>query len=301
MIQSRTYLLLVVPPLLWSGNVVFARGLHELLPPYALSFWRWFIALLILLVMTAPQLIRQRQLIREHWKLLGVLGLLGVSSYNTLLYLALQQTTAINAIIINSTLPLHVIWLAALFQRELPSRRQLVAISLSMLGVAAIVLRGDLENFWQLSFNQGDLYMLLAGLSWAVYSLLLRKRPPELDATTGLTVMVALGTLALLPLHLYELTQGRSIPLQFDTVGTVLYAAVFASVIALIIWNHGVEQVGPTVASTFIHLLPLFTTLWAILFLGEQLQSFHLFGAIAIGCGIYLVSVPAGRFLRRQS
>ncbi len=284
------YLLLVVPPLMWSGNFVFGRGMHDLIPPLAFSFWRWMIALFALALFTGPALWKNRHRIYPHWKIYTLLGLFGVTAYNTLVYLAFHHTTAINGVMINSTVPLHVLLFAWLIYGRRPRPQQLVAVLLSLLGIALIMTKADLGRLLELEFNWGDLLILLAAFSWAIYSLLLQKRPTDVTPLVSLTAIMVIGIVPLLPAYLWELADGRSFPLRPDTAGVLLYVGVFASVIAYIFWNRGVSEAGPAAAALFVHLMPLFTTVFAILFLGESLHAYHGWGALAIASGIYLAT-----------
>ena len=186
---TLSYLLATLAPLFWAGNFVLARALHESLPPIALSFWRWALACLILLPFAGSQLWAQRRLLLRHWRILGLLGLLGVTNYNTFAYLGLQTTSATNAVLLQSVTPLLILVLSVPLLRQPVGAPQSFGILLSLAGVVVIVVRGDLAGLARLQLNRGDLWVLAAAASWALYSVCLRWRPAALTPLTFLAAM----------------------------------------------------------------------------------------------------------------
>ena len=197
------YLLLILPPLFWAGNSVLARGVADLIPPVALSFWRWCLALLILLPLTRKQLIQDWPVIVANRGIIFVLGLLGIASFNTLLYTAAHTTTAINITLTQAVMPAIILLISYLFFRDKVTRLQLTAVMLCVLGAGYIVIQGDLQRLLHMQFVRGDLIMLLAVILYALYSVLLRKRP-AIHPLSLLTCTFAVGTVLLLPLYLWE-------------------------------------------------------------------------------------------------
>jgi drug/metabolite transporter (DMT)-like permease len=292
------YLLLILTTLFWSGNFVLSRGMHAAIPPMALSFWRWTVALLILLALAFPHLRRQRGLLRDQYRFIGVQGLLGVTGFNTLLYLAMQQTTAINAVLVNSCMPVLIVAFSWLLYRETMSLRQCCGVLVSLLGVLSILAKGEASTLLQVSFNRGDLLVLAAAAVWALYSANLKKYPRDLHPLAYLTAITIIGLLGILPLYLFELADGRTFALTLPTVVTILYVAVFASVLAFIFWNRAVRTIGANRAGPFVHLMPVFSTILAVLFLGEHLAWYHGQGILFIFIGILMTTFRVGR--RRQ-
>ncbi len=280
--------MLLGPVLFWSGNVVLARAMATEIAPVSLAFWRWTIALLIFLPFGFTALRRDWPVIRQHFRLMLLLGGLGVAGYNTFVYVGLQSTAATNVLLINSFIPVFIILLTALLLREVISVRNQLAIVISGAGVAVLILRADLANLTALQFNPGDLWILLAATCWALYSIGLRWRPVELSASAFLLITMIIGVIMLLPVYLWFWWQGETFELNAPNLVTIAYVAMFASVGAFLLWNQGVKLVGAAIAGQYIHLMPVLGTIMAVSFLGEQLYFYHIIGALAIGSGVYL-------------
>jgi drug/metabolite transporter (DMT)-like permease len=284
------YLLLTLSSLIWSGNFVVGRALHGVVPPITLAFWRWALAFAILLPPSWPLLRRQWPLLRSNWKILTLNGLLGVAGFNTLLYIALQSTSATNALLIDSTIPMVIVCLSWLSGEASLSRGQLAGVFVSLAGVITIICRADMRLLLSLGINGGDLWVLLAVVCWSLYTVLLRRLPSGLHPLGVLIAMVVAGLAGLSPLYLWERGRGGKIALDAPVIAGLVYLALFASVAAFIMWNRAVEQVGATRAGLFVHLMPLFGTILSVLFLGESLHLFHLAGMALIFTGIYLAT-----------
>ena len=281
------YLLLLLPPLFWGGNIVVARGVTGVVPPLALSFWRWCLAFLILLPLTWRQVKQDWQTAVANWRILTLLGFLGVTCFNTLLYLAVQTTTAINGSLMQTAMPAAVIIISWLLFREKISLRQGVGVAIAISGAFFVVLRGQLNTLLQLSFVQGDLLILLAVTLYALYSVLLRKRP-LIHPLSFLTFTFGAGVTLLLPIYLWSLSTGARAAMTPPTYLAILYVAIFPSILAYICWNSGIAQVGANRAGLFVNLVPVFAAIFSIIFLGEQLQPFHFVGLLLIFSGLFL-------------
>jgi len=284
------YLLLTLSALFWSGNFVLSRGMHAEIPPICLAFWRWSVALLILAPFGLRLVYQQRNLIRQHSRFMLFQALLGVTGFNTLIYLAMQSTTAINAVLVNSCIPVIIVVISWLVYHDRLSARQLIGVLISLSGVLLIIAKGEATALLQLSFNRGDLLVLAAAFVWAFYSANLRRYPQGLHPVAYLTGIILIGLIFLMPCYLFELQSGRTMQLNIPTVLTVGYVALFASVLAFICWNRAVREVGANRAGPFIHLMPVFSTILAIIFLDETLLSYHLKGIILVFTGITLTT-----------
>jgi len=282
------YLLVSLASLFWSGNFVLGRALHETIPPIALSFWRWTVALLILLPFVFRALPAQAATIRHHWPILSLLGVLGVTNFNTFVYLGLQTTTATNAVLLVSTTPVMIVALSFLLLGQTVQLLQKIGILLSLVGVAVIVSAGDLASLASIALHPGDLWVMAAVASWALYSVCLRWRPQALDPLVFLAATMMTGLVPLLPLYLWDLEQGGGFTLDLVAIGAIGYVALFPSVLAYIAWNRGVAELGANRTGQFLHLMPVFGTLLSIALLDERLQGFHLagIGLIALGIGL---------------
>ncbi len=289
-LSRSPYILLVLSSLIWSGNFVVGRGLRGAVPPISLAFWRWAVALAILLPLSWPILRRQWPLLHSNWRLLALNGLLGVAGFNTLLYIALQSTTATNALLIDSFIPIVIACLSWLSGEGPLTRRQLLGVLVSLAGVITIICRADVRSLVSFQINRGDLWVLLAVVCWALYTVLLRRLPAGAHPLGVLTVMVMVGLLGLAPFYLWELGQGGRVLLTAPVVVGLAYVGLFASVLAFIMWNRAVLQVGANRAGLFVHLMPLFGTILSVLFLGESFHLFHLSGMALIFSGIYLTT-----------
>jgi drug/metabolite transporter (DMT)-like permease len=285
------YVLLVLPPLFWSGNFVLGRAVRADVPPIGLAFWRWAIGSLLVVGFAWPYLRQDWAIIRRNWGMILWLSFLGVTLFNTLVYLGLQSTTAINALLMQSTMPVMIGLMSYLFFREMVTPLQALGILLSLGGVVMIVAQGNLQLLTSLAFNSGDLLVFIAVAGYAAYSALLRRRPP-LHPLSFLAITFIVGTLILLPLYLGEHLAGRVMSFDRLTLLTVAYVAIFPSILAYLCFNRGVELVGANRAGLFVHLMPVFGSILAIIFLGETFRWFHGLGIGLILTGILLATRP---------
>lgn len=288
--RPLAYLLLSVSALAWAGNFVVGRYIHDQVTPVTLSYGRWGLALLILLPFTLPAVLRQLSLVREYLGLFALLGLTGMTLFHSFVYAALESTGTINAALILSLTPVFIVMLSWILYREPISLAQSAGIALSVVGAGALITRGDLAVIRGLDFNRGDLWMLAAVPNWAIYSVLLRRRPPAVEPMVLLSVTIAAGLVFLTPAFIFELARGPDFHFNLRTAASLVYVALFASVIAYICWNRGVSVVGANRAGLFMHLVPLFGALLAIALLDESLLMHHVLGIGLIVAGIYLAT-----------
>lgn len=281
---------LTLTALFWAGNAVLARGVAGEIPPVALSFWRWVLALAVLLPFGLPRVYRQRQVLRRHWRSMLLLAALSVGAFNTLLYLAAQTTTAINIALLNATLPIIVALLAWLVLRMPVEARQGWGIALALAGMLLIVTRAEITNLTGLAFRPGDLIMLCAITSWAFYTVLMRRQALPLDPLAFLTAQIAFGLPVILPFYLLELALVGGFTLQAEHLPAIGYVAVFAGILAYAFWNYGTRRVGPPRAAMFMYLVPVFAALLAGVLLDERLQGFHAAGGALILAGLWLAT-----------
>ena len=289
------YFLLVLTTLFWSGNFVLSRGMHADIPPLGLSFWRWSVALAILSTFGVRHLWQQRALVRDHLGFIVMQGLLGVAGFNTLIYLAIQSTTAINAVLVNSCIPVLIALFSWILYREVMSPRQCFGVLISLGGVLLIISRGDMAQLLAVKFNRGDLLVLAAAFIWALYSANLRRYPKGLHPFAYQSGIVIIGLVAILPFYVMEVAGGRTMTINVPTIIAILYVALFASVLAFIFWNRAVRSLGANRAGPFIHLMPVFSTILAVVFLGETIHPYHLKGIVLIFSGILMTTVLVKR------
>jgi drug/metabolite transporter (DMT)-like permease len=294
--QERTglaVLMLVVCALFWGSNVVVGRAVHAELPPVGLAFWRNAVALLALLPFTARTLWTQRDAVRGGLGVIVAAGVVGTALFNAMIYLALHSTGAISAGLMMSLTPVAVPVLAFVMLRDRLTPRQGLGIAVSLGGVAAILARGDLTALAALSFSQGDLLMVAAMLCWSFYSVVVKRKPPALGPFAFLTAVLACAVPALLPFYAWEHLAGAPMPASPAAFAATLYLGLFPTALALLLFNHAVQIVGPNRTGPYTHLVPVFAALLAILFLGERLAPFHFAGAAFIAAGLYLATRKA--------
>jgi drug/metabolite transporter (DMT)-like permease len=289
-LTANPYLLLTLTALFWSGNMVMGRGIRADVPPIALAFWRWIIALALVAPLALPHLRSQWPRLKAAWPIVVVLGLLGVGGYNTFAYLALQHTTATSATLLNSFIPIATIAFAFLFFGKRLSRLEAAGVVVSLCGVAAIVSRGSLETLLGLTLNTGDLWMLAAVTVWGLYTVGLQKRPEGVHPMLMLAAFTVVGLLALAPAYAWELSTGRTINLGWNAIGGILYTGIFPGFLGYVFYNAGVAAVGPARGSLFIHLMPVFATILAAIFLDERPYLYHFVGIALVFAGIYLTT-----------
>lgn len=293
------YLLLVLTNLFWAGNFVVGRAVHGVIPPAGLAFWRWAIALLVLAPFAVGPLRRDWPIIRRHWLMFVVMGLMSVGAFSTLLYTGLTQTTATNALLLNSTVPVLIVVVGWLATGERVTPMQAAGIAVSLLGVATVVFKGRWDGVRSLEFGVGDLWVLLAVIVWAAYTVLLRRRPAAIDMRAFLAVTITSGVAATLPLYLLETASGAATTFTLASVSGILYMGIFPSLLSHAFWNQAVAEVGANRSGLFVHLTPVFGTLLAIVFLGETLHVYHVLGMALILAGI-VTTTRAGRSGRGQ-
>ncbi len=288
------YACLIVAPLLWAGNFVVARAFYADIPPIAFNFWRWFLAFLVLVPFTQNQVRREIGVIAREWKLCALLGIAGIALFQTFSYVAVHTTTALNASLYLSATPLFVIALSSWMFSERLTRRGAVGVGISVFGVILIATRADLSELLQLRFNAGDLWMMAAVPLWAIYSVWIKRCPPDLSARSLLMGSIFFGLVVLVPLYLWELASGARMALGLPTAAALLYVSLFASAIAFLCWQSGVNRVGPNKSSLFVHLIPMFSAILAFMFLREAIWGPHLLGVPFIFLGI-LMTTSFGR------
>ncbi len=288
------YLLLILPPLFWAGNSVLARGIVDLIPPVTISFWRWVLALAILLPFTWKQTLRDLPEIKKNWKIIFLLGLFGIASFNTLLYTAAHTTTALNSALTQAVMPVIIVIISFVLFRDRITMLQFFAITLCMAGAGYVITRGDWHRFLQFEFVIGDLIMLFAVCLYGLHSVLLRKRP-NIRPMSFLTSTFAVGVILLLPLYLWERQTVPALELTQPVIFSLLYVAFCPSILAYLFWNRGILEIGANRAGLYINLIPLFASLLAVIFLGERFESYHLVGIIMITCGLLLFNFKALR------
>ncbi len=287
------YLLLTLVVLFWAGNAVVGRAARDLVPPFTLALLRWSGALALVAPFALRTVAADLPALRQHWRILLGLGLLGVAAFNALLYSGVHFTTATNAVLIQASIPPLIAIVAFGLSGQTTSWPQIGAMLLSMTGVVVVVCRGDPTVLLHLKIGLGDALILTASAAWAFYSVLLRKRP-AVHPLSFLVCTFAIGVAAMAPLALMEVAADRHVAWGAPALSAIAYVAVFPSVVAYLLYNRGVDLVGAARAGQFINLMPLFGALLAVALLGEPLRGFHLLGGGLIVAGVAAFAM-AGR------
>jgi len=287
--SALPYVLLLVAAASFGGNWVAARVVNLEVAPFALSFWRWAIAAVLLFPFALAQLRADAPLIRTHWLKLFVFGAVGAGGFTLLGYWGVSQSTAINATLLNSSLPLFVVPLSWMLLGLTVSARQLLGLALSLAGVASIVSGGSMQTFARLSLNPGDFLILGGAFLWAVYTVTLKWRPP-LRALSFLFTTIASAAIVSLPFYLAEILAGKATTLTPSAAVVISYLAIFPSIAAYVCWNQAVAALGPNVVGFFNPVIPVFGILFAVIILGEPLRAYHLAGFALVLAGVVLTS-----------
>ncbi|HRD76281.1 MAG TPA: DMT family transporter [Hyphomicrobiaceae bacterium] len=290
-IYDNAYFLLAATSLFWAGNQIVGRMVAGHVPPVTLGFSRWLLASLIITPLAWPHLTRDWSIVRANLPLLAFLGVIGGGTLNTLQYIGLNYTTALNALVLNSAAPVLIAVACTLIFRDRLTRLQSLGIAISLAGVLAIIARGDPAGLLALSFNRGDAIIFVGMVSWAVYTAFLRKRP-ALHPFAFVAVMFWAAALVNLPFAALELAGGQRLHPDLKTTAAILYVGLFAGVLAYLAYVRGVELIGGPRAGAFTHMIPFFGAILAMLFLNEALASYHLYGLALILFGVWLAARP---------
>ena len=276
--------------LIWSGNFVVGRALRYAMSPLSINFWRWIIAVALLLPLSSGLLVRHRDVMARHGKLLTLLGLTGIAAFQTLVYMAVSETTAANALLLLSLAPLLMALASWATLGERISAMQSAGIGVAFAGAVVVISHGEPAALSSFALGRGELWMLVASVLWTLYSVLLKRLPPELPQLAVLSATSATGVLFMLPVYLWIPSSAHLLPMSAPAWLGLLYIGIVASVPPFLLWNRGVARLGPSRAGPFIYLMPLFGALLAFLFLGESLQWYQLVGGAIIFAGIALVN-----------
>ena len=287
----KAYLMLTLCAFFWSGNFIVGKfaTLYEV-PPLTLNFFRWLIVWIILIPFTFKDIFLNIKIIKEKFYSILLMSITSISIFNSVVYYSLNFTQVLNGALMISTIPVLIIFISFIFRVEKINFNQVLGLTLSITGVVIIITQLEFPRLIHLDLNKGDLWLLVAMLSWAIYSTMLKTHKTGLNYLTFISVIVTLGLIFLLPQFLFEFNNQDLIKFNFAFILIVSYVVLFAGLGAYIFWNKAVLIVGPSRAGIFLHLMPVFSSFMAIFLLNEKFMNFHIFGAIAIILGIYLSS-----------
>ena len=283
------YLLLVFATLCWSGNFIIGKFAYLFeVPPLTLNFLRWVSVWLILIPFTYKEIYSTLPYIKKNWAIISFMGVITISTFNSVVYFALTYTQVINAVLVLAAIPAVTIVISSLMKVDKTNIFQLIGLLLSIVGIGAIISNADIAKIITLSFNKGDLWMLVCVFSWSIYSTLLKKHKFKFSQFTLIQLMVTVGIIFLFPQFLYEKSIGLDVNFNKAFFVILSYVVIFPALAAYYCWQKGIEIVGPNRATMFIQLMPLLSAVMAIIIFNEKFEMYHFIGASFILTGIYL-------------
>ncbi len=273
----------------WSGNFIVgkAASIYEI-PPFSLNFYRWFFAGLILLPFTYKEIIKNRKYIFDNIGFFIILGITSITIFNSIVYYSLYYTQVISGVLMISTIPVWIIFISSILKIEKTNIFQIIGVILSLAGVFFIVTKADIGLVKNLDFNKGDLTMIIAMFSWALYSSLLKKKKYELSQIALLEVVIICGLTFLIPIYFIEMSMGNLIKLEKPFFLTLTYVVLFPGLASFFFWIKGIALIGANRAGIFLHLMPIFGAVMAMIIFDEKFMFYHFFGAVFIISGIIL-------------
>ena len=287
--NNLAYFILILTTIFWSGNFIVGKAASTYdIPPFSLNFYRWFFAGLILFPFTIKELIAKKEYILENIGFFTILGITSITIFNSIVYYSLYYTQVISGILMISTIPVWIIFISSILNIEKTNIFQIIGVIFSLTGVIFIITKADLEIIKNLDFNKGDLSMVVAMFSWAVYSALLKRKKYEISQVTLLQVVIITGLIFLTPIYFIEMYMGNVIVLGIPFVLTLTYVVFFPGLASFFFWIKGISLIGANRAGVFLHLMPIFGAIMAMLIFNERFMFYHIFGAIFIIAGITL-------------
>jgi len=289
--NTTAYIFLLLAALFWSGNFIVgkAASLYEI-PPFTLNFYRWLFAWLILAPFTFKEIIEKKKYILDNIKLIIILGITSITLFNSIVYYSLNFTNVISGVLMISTIPVMIIFFSWIFKIEKTNIYQISGVIFSLFGVVVIITKAKLSLLLSLNFNKGDIWMVAAMFSWAIYSALLKKKKHELSQIALLQTIITMGLIFLLPIYIIEMKMGYHVTLNVPFVLTLIYVVLFPGLASFIFWIKGISIIGANRSGIFLHLMPIMSTILAIIIFEEKFMFYHFMGAILILIGIFLSS-----------
>ncbi|SDR06017.1 DMT family transporter [Pseudovibrio sp. Tun.PSC04-5.I4] len=299
---ASTYALLFLMPVFMSSNIIIAKPAISQTEPWTLAFFRWGVASLILLPFIMKDLKASLPVIKANLKLLCFMAFLAMWICGAIVYLALRETSATNGTLIYSAAPALILALEWIFRGRAIAPREFAGISLAVIGVFIIVTKGSLTNLLSLQINSGDLLFALCTLSWAIYSVLIKKSQLQAIPTLPLFGALAiLGTVLLAPFAIAEMIITKSVPVTSDAWLSIGGVALIASIASFSTYQYSIRVIGPSIAGMFMYLMTPYGVGMAVLFLGEKLQPYHYLGFLPIMTGLLLATFPVSLFRKKAS
>ena len=283
------YFILILTTIFWSGNFIVGKAASIFqIPPFSLNFYRWFFAGLILLPFTYKEIINKKKYILENLGFFIILGITSITIFNSIVYFSLYYTQVISGILMISTIPVWIIFISSILNIEKTNIFQILGVILSLTGVIFIITKADINLIKNLDFNKGDLSMVVAMFSWAIYSALLKRKKYKISQISLLEVVIICGLIFLAPIYFIEMSMGKLIILEKPFYLTLAYVVIFPGLAAFFFWIKGISIIGANRAGIFLHLMPIFGAIMAMVIFDEKFMYYHFLGAIFIIAGITL-------------
>ena len=289
----KASIVLCLASLFWSGNFVIGRlaSVESLVSPLSLGFYRWVIAFVILTPFCFSKAFNELPLLKKQPGMIFLIILTGPTLFNTLVYLGLTATTVINALLIISTTPMLIILFNKLLYRIDTNRYQMIGIIISLLGVSFVIAKGNYQNIFKSDFYSGDLFILLAVTSWALYSIFLKKNETGVSGFSFLYISFGLTVILLFPVYLFDIfIQGNYLKVTHQSLLAIGYTGIFPSIFSYICWNTGVALIGANKSGPYLHLMPIFGGILAFFIFQETLQIYHYAGIVSVIVGIIITN-----------
>lgn len=287
-------ILAVAATIIWAGNFIIARGISQQVYPFTLAFYRWLIATVVILPFAYKRMQQELPLFKKNFAYFLVTAITGITLFNSFVYIAGHYSTAINLALIGTTAsPVFIIVIAKMFLKEKIGWQRSLGLLLCISGIIYLICRGSIENLKAFHFTVGDLWVLLAALMFAIYSILVRKKPESMSAIGFLGFTFALGTVMITPFYITEQLSYPLLALNTNIIYSVLYLGVGASVISFLFWNLAIAKIGATRTALFGNLIPVFSTIEAALLLHEQITTFHVTSFILVASGLLLANMSS--------
>jgi drug/metabolite transporter (DMT)-like permease len=288
--KSFAYVVLFCVPLIWAGSTLFVNNVN-IDPAINISLWRWLLVVVFLFPFAIKETIQEWSNIKANWKILSVLALMGVSISPTCAVEALHQENIMNAGLLYGTTPIFILLLSALCYKKMIETSKIFGILLGFIAISVLVFEGNFLNIKNLNFTIGDVWMLVAVLTWAIYSLLLKHKPEGFSPVVFLFILSILGILFLLPWAAWNIIHGIRVTLNHTTFEGLLYISLLTSLLGYLGWNMGVNIIGAERAGFFLNLYPIFSVRLIVIFGNAKIYWYDRVSLLLILIGLYLVSV----------
>ena len=283
------YIFLLLTVTFWAGNFIVGKfaSFYEV-PPFSLNFYRWFFAWLILAPFTIPEILKKKKYIFENYKLFIILGVTSITIFNSIVYYSLNFTQVISGVLMISTIPVMIMFFSFILKIEKTNLFQIIGVIFSFLGVIIIITKANFQILKNLDFNKGDITMVVAMFSWALYSTLLKRQKYELSQISLLQVVMTFGLIFLIPIYFIEYQIGYRINLDKPFILILSYVVLLPGLASFILWIKGISMIGANRSGVFLHLMPILSAIMAMIFFNEKFMFYHILGACFIVIGILL-------------